>query len=85
LNDKKDVSEDEQKVIFEELKQKLDPGDMDKIMRGDPASSWKCICYSGLNCTGGTATGRKVTVNDCIALGGKSWKGDWAGSSCMNV
>jgi len=87
MKDEKDTLQDEQnkKIIFEELKQKLDPGDMDKIMRGDPASAWTGTCYLGLNCTGGTATGQKVTISGCVALGGKSWKGDWDDASCINT
>ncbi len=87
MEDKKDSSKDEQnkKMIFEELKQKLDPGDMDKIMRGDPASTWIGTCYLGLNGTGGTASGNKVTITGCVALGGKSWKGSWDDAGYINV
>jgi len=76
---------DEKERAFEELRRRLDPETLDLIAKSDP-STWTGVCYTGLNCGPPVLTGgRAVTIAGCQALGGKSWKGDWAGASCINL
>lgn len=44
----------------------------------------KGTCYVNNGCTGNVVAGGKVTAMGCRAIGGKSWKGDYPGASCIS-
>ena len=63
------------------LQEYLGPQLMDMVVKSK-ISSWKGKCYTTANCNG-IPTASSVTVAECKALSGKSWKGNWTGAGCI--